>query len=56
MSTSMAIALAGNRWLLVSYHRTRDPAMREALMRRFLPLARHLARRYQCPRHAFDDL
>ena len=28
------------------YRSTRDPALREALVRRFLPLARHLAGRY----------
>jgi RNA polymerase sigma-B factor len=52
----MAISLTGNRGLFVTYHRTRDPAIREALVRRFLPLARHLARRFQRPGHPFDDL
>ena len=56
VSTSMAISLAGNRRLLASYHRTRDPAIRETLVRRFLPLARRLARRFQRPGHPFDDL
>jgi RNA polymerase sigma-B factor len=37
------------------YHRTRDPALREALVRRFLPLARHLAGRY-ARRAERDDL
>jgi RNA polymerase sigma-B factor len=52
----MAISLAGNQGLLVSYHRTRDPAMREALVHRFLPFARRLARRFQRPGHPFEDL
>jgi RNA polymerase sigma-B factor len=42
--------------LLASYHRTRDPAAREALVRRFLPFARRLAWRYQSAGQPFDDL
>jgi RNA polymerase sigma-B factor len=32
--------------LFVRYRRDRDPALRNALVERFMPLARHLARRY----------
>jgi RNA polymerase sigma-B factor len=42
--------------LLREYRRTRDPATREALVERFLPLARQLARRYQRGSEPFDDL
>jgi RNA polymerase sigma-B factor len=52
----MATSLAHNRRLLLSYHRTRDAATREALVRRYLPLARHLARRYHRQGHQLDDL
>ena len=34
----------------------RDPAVREALVERYLPLARQLARRYQRPEESLDDL
>ncbi|HET6507599.1 MAG TPA: SigB/SigF/SigG family RNA polymerase sigma factor [Baekduia sp.] len=33
-----------------------DPALRAALVERYLPLARRLARRYQRPEEPFDDL
>jgi RNA polymerase sigma-B factor len=36
-----------DRRLLIRLHRHNDPAAREALVERFLPLARQLARRYQ---------
>jgi RNA polymerase sigma-B factor len=36
--------------------RDRDPRVREELTRRFLPLARKLARRYSGAREPFDDL
>jgi RNA polymerase sigma-B factor len=45
-----------DRRLLVAYHRGGDPAAREALVERFLPLARQLARRYQRGGEALDDL
>src|SRR4051794_40928978 len=32
--------------LFARYHQDRDPTTRDALVERFLPLARHLARRY----------
>ena len=42
--------------MLERYRASRDPALREALITRFLPLARSLARRYACGREPFDDL
>jgi RNA polymerase sigma-B factor len=42
--------------LLASYHRTRDPAAREALVQRFLPFARSLAWRYHSHGQPIDDL
>jgi RNA polymerase sigma-B factor len=45
-----------DRRLLERYHRTGDPAAREALVGRFLPLARQLARRYQRGGEPLDDL
>jgi RNA polymerase sigma-B factor len=35
---------------------TRDPALRDTLVQRYLPLARQLARRYQRPDEPMDDL
>jgi RNA polymerase sigma-B factor len=45
-----------DRRLLERYHRDGDPAAREALVQRFLPLARQLARRYQRGGEPLDDL
>ena len=45
-----------DRRLLVAYHRGGDPTAREALVERFLPLARQLARRYQRAGEPLDDL
>src|SRR3954463_613553 len=45
-----------DRRLLERYHRDGDPAAREALVERFLPLARQLARRYQHGSEQLDDL
>jgi RNA polymerase sigma-B factor len=42
--------------LLTRYHRDGDQAAREALVERFLPLARHLARRYERGDEPLDDL
>jgi RNA polymerase sigma-B factor len=42
--------------LLTRYHRERDLAARDELVRRFLPLARQLARRYSRGREPLDDL
>ena len=45
-----------DRRLLLRYHRDGDPAAREQLVARFLPLARQLARRYQRGGEQLDDL
>jgi RNA polymerase sigma-B factor len=45
-----------DRRLLERYHRCGDAAAREALVERFLPLARQLARRYQRGGEQLDDL
>jgi RNA polymerase sigma-B factor len=45
-----------DRRLLIRYHREGDPAAREQLVTRFLPLARQLARRYQRGGEQLDDL
>jgi RNA polymerase sigma-B factor len=45
-----------DRRLLVRYHDSGDPVAREALVERFLPLARQLARRYQRGAEPLDDL
>jgi RNA polymerase sigma-B factor len=45
-----------DRRLLERYHRQGDQAAREALVERFLPLARQLARRYQRGGEPLDDL
>src|SRR5215217_963703 len=45
-----------DRRLLIRYHREGDPAAREQLVERFLPLARQLARRYQRGGEPLDDL
>ncbi len=42
--------------LLVRYHSTGDAAARDAVIERFLPLARQLARRYERPDEPLDDL
>lgn len=44
------------RALLERYHLHGDATAREALVERFLPLARQLARRYHRPDEPFDDL
>jgi RNA polymerase sigma-B factor len=46
----------GDRWLLAQYRAPRDPVLREKLAERFLPLARHLARRYVRGGEPLDDL
>jgi RNA polymerase sigma-B factor len=45
-----------DRLLFERYLERRDPADREMLVERFLPLARQLARRYQRAEEPFDDL
>ena len=42
--------------LLREYHRSGDPAVREELVRRLLPLARDLAKRYAYTEEPLDDL
>ena len=54
--TSEPRARSEDRRLLVRYHREGDPAAREQLVQRFLPLARQLARRYQRGGEQLDDL
>jgi RNA polymerase sigma-B factor len=46
---------AANADVFTAYHRDRDAATRELLANRYLPLARHLARRYR-GRAELDDL
>ena len=45
-----------DKQLFKHYLETRDPAARDALVERFLPLARQLARRYQRAEEPLDDL
>ena len=45
-----------DRRLLTSYQESGDPKAREELVKRFLPLARQLARRYQRTNEPLDDL
>ena len=45
-----------DRRLLTRYRESGDPAAREELVKRFLPLARQLARRYQRTNEPLDDL
>ncbi|MCW2996334.1 MAG: sigma-70 family polymerase sigma factor [Conexibacter sp.] len=42
--------------LLAEYARTRDPALRDSLVRRYLPLARYAAGQYARGSEPFDDL
>jgi RNA polymerase sigma-B factor len=42
--------------LLAAYADSRDPRLREALVERFLPLARSIAKRYRKAEEPFDDL
>jgi RNA polymerase sigma-B factor len=42
--------------LLAGYAKTRDPLLRERIVRRYLPLARLVAGRFQSHRVPFDDL
>ncbi len=47
---------ADERWLFARYQRHGDRAAQEALVNRFLPLARQLARRYASGNEPLDDL
>jgi RNA polymerase sigma-B factor len=51
-----AAALAEELALFTRYRRSPDPALREQLVERSLPLARHLAARYDAPGHSYDDV
>jgi RNA polymerase sigma-B factor len=51
-----ADALAEERALFAHYRRRPDPALRDELVERFMPLARHLAARYDAPGHSYDDI
>jgi RNA polymerase sigma-B factor len=48
--------LRADRVLLERYLERRDPVDRDMLAERFMPLARGLARRYQCAGEPLDDL
>ena len=45
-----------DRRLFVRFSDDRDPVDRDAIVERFLPLARQLAARYQRPEEPFDDV
>jgi RNA polymerase sigma-B factor len=47
---------ADERWLFARFQRNGDRAAHEALVERFLPLARQLARRYERGNEPLDDL
>jgi RNA polymerase sigma-B factor len=56
-STTIAAPVAlGDDALLRRYAQTRDPALREALVARYLPLARHAVGRFSRRQEPFDDL
>jgi RNA polymerase sigma-B factor len=55
-ATHDAQRVAEDRALFARYLDRRDPVDRDALVERFLPLARQLARRYERPDVPFDDL
>jgi RNA polymerase sigma-B factor len=55
-SSDRAARAREDRRLLERYHHDGDRAAREALVQRFLPLARQLARRYQRGGEPLDDL
>jgi RNA polymerase sigma-B factor len=55
-SEERAVRAQEDRRLLERYRASKDPAAREALVQRFLPLARQLARRYQRGGEQLDDL
>jgi RNA polymerase sigma-B factor len=56
VSDDRAARISADRRLLTLYHRDGDTAARAALVERFLPLARRLARRYEGGGEPMDDL
>ena len=54
--TVTSVGKVGERPLLIHYREYGDTAAREALVRRFLPLARELARRFVYTGEPLDDL
>ena len=55
-ATGLEESLADEGDLLRRFNRTRDPEVREELVRRFMPLARSLAMRYRSGSEPTDDL
>lgn len=51
-----ACAPLSDAQLLAAYAESHDPRLREALVERFLPLARSIAKRYRKAEEPFDDL
>jgi RNA polymerase sigma-B factor len=47
---------ASDRAILEAYRRDREPALRDAMVRRYMPLARRVAARYAGSREPFEDV
>jgi RNA polymerase sigma-B factor len=56
VSPGPAEGLASERALWAQFVKDRDPAIREELVRRYLPFAKNLALRYRGASESFDDL
>jgi RNA polymerase sigma-B factor len=56
MTATPVHSRANDRRLLVRYHENRDERTREELVKRFMPLAHAVARRYQRSGEPLDDL